>query len=99
MKLIIKIALLVLLISLIITLIPSRTISQSQKDEALFSFGEKDSVFSLKIREKEKEELKNIVKKVKNLIYWEATIHNPEGDVVPDQIDDKIIQEVKEKVN
>lgn len=34
-------------------------------------------------------------KKMKNLVYREATIHNPEGDMLPDEIDDSIISGVK----
>lgn len=55
--------------------------------------------FSLTIQKPEKDFLKKAANKAKNLIYREATIHNPPGDVIPDEIDDKIKQEIKEKVN
>ncbi|MDD3487059.1 MAG: hypothetical protein PHF35_01610 [Candidatus Moranbacteria bacterium] len=57
------------------------------------------SPFTLSIRKPEKDFLKTAAKKAKNLIYREATIHNPPGDMVPDQIDDKILNEVKERIN
>jgi len=43
--------------------------------------------------------LKRVVKKVSGFVYHEATIHNPPGDILPDQIDDKLKQEIKEKIN
>lgn len=57
------------------------------------------SPFSLTINKPEKDFLKKAANKAKNLIYREATEHNPPGDVLPDEIDDKIKQEIKEKVN
>jgi hypothetical protein len=57
------------------------------------------SPFSLVISKPEKDLLKRAVRKVKNIIYREAAEHNPAGDVLPDQIDDKIRQEIKEKIN
>ncbi|EKE19297.1 MAG: hypothetical protein ACD_9C00055G0001, partial [uncultured bacterium] len=36
------------------------------------------------------------IKKIKNLVYYEATIHNPEGDMLPDNIDNSIISKVKD---
>jgi len=99
MKLLIKIIILALIITIFIILIPSRTISQENKGEPLLSIGGKAGDFSLNIREQEKEELKKVVKKIKDFIYLEATEHNPSGDLLPDQIDDNVIKEVKEKVN
>lgn len=40
-----------------------------------------------------------IVKKIKDFVYYEATIHNPEGDMLPDQIDNTIISETKKILN
>jgi len=57
------------------------------------------SPFSLTIRKPEKDFLKRVVKKVSGFVYHEATIHNPPGDILPDQIDDKLKQEIKEKIN
>jgi uncharacterized protein YeeX (DUF496 family) len=42
-----------------------------------------------------KDNLIDYAKKIKNFIYLEATIHNPNGDMLPDQIDDTIISEAK----
>ena len=57
------------------------------------------SPFSITIHQLEKSFLKKVVRKIEGIIYREATVHNPPGDVLPDQIDDKIKQEIKEKVN
>lgn len=57
------------------------------------------SPFSLTIQKPEKDFLKKVGRRVKSIIYREATIHNPPGDVLPDQIDDKIKQEIKDKIN
>lgn len=67
--------------------------------DPLVSFKSEDGRFSLVIREKEKEWLKNPLKKVKEIIYQEATKHNPPGDMLPDQIDDQILGKIKEKIN
>ena len=50
------------------------------------------------ISEPEKKLLIEIARVIKKFIYKEATIHNPEGDVLPDQIDDNIIKDIKDKV-
>jgi len=42
--------------------------------------------------------VKKSAKKIKNFIYREATIHNPEGDMLPDEIDDEILNEIKERL-
>jgi hypothetical protein len=55
--------------------------------------------FSLTIRKPEKDFLKMAVDKAKSLIYSEATKHNPPGDILPDQIDDKLKGEVKKIVD
>ncbi len=57
------------------------------------------SPFSFTIRRPEKDLLKRAAIKTKNIIYREATEHNPSGDLVPDQVDDKLKQELKEKIN
>jgi hypothetical protein len=57
------------------------------------------SPFSLTINEPEKDFLKKAAQKAKNIIYREATNHNPKGDILPDQIDDKIKEGIKEKIN
>lgn len=35
------------------------------------------------------------VRKIKNLVYYEATIHNPDGDFLPDWADDYILGKIK----
>jgi hypothetical protein len=57
------------------------------------------SPFSLTIQKPEKDFLKRVVRKAKGIIYREATEHNPAGDVLPDQIDDKVLNEIKNRVN
>ncbi len=57
------------------------------------------SPFSLTVSKPEKDFLKKAANKAKSIIYREATVHNPPGDVLPDQIDDKIKQEIREKIN
>lgn len=57
------------------------------------------SPFSLSIQKPEKDILKRAARKAKSIIYREATEYNPPGDILPDQIDDRIKQEVKERIN
>jgi hypothetical protein len=57
------------------------------------------SPFSLTIRKPKKDFLKKVVKKVEGFVYHEATIHNPAGDMLPDQIDDQVKGEIKKIVN
>ncbi|MDI6777686.1 MAG: hypothetical protein QMD77_00685 [Patescibacteria group bacterium] len=57
------------------------------------------SPFSLTVSKPEKDILKKAMAKAKKIIYREATEHNPPGDVLPDQIDDKVKQEIKDRVN
>jgi len=57
------------------------------------------SPFSLVINKPEKDILKRAAQKAKNIIYREATEHNPSGDLLPDQIDDNLKGEIKKIVN
>jgi hypothetical protein len=57
------------------------------------------SPFSLTIQKPEKDLLKRAAQKAKNIIYREATEHNPSGDLLPDQIDDNLKGEIKKIVN
>ena len=57
------------------------------------------SPLSLNINKPQKDFLKRVAAKAKNIIYREATEHNPDGNVLSDQIDDKIKQEIKGRVN
>lgn len=55
--------------------------------------------FSLTIQKPEKDFLKRVIKRAEGFVYHEATIHNPPGDVLPDQIDDQMKSEIKKVVN
>jgi len=57
------------------------------------------SPFSLTIQKPEKDFLKKVVRKIESVVYREAAIHNPSGDMLPDQIDDKVKGEIKKIVN
>ncbi|OGI27437.1 MAG: hypothetical protein A2359_04865 [Candidatus Moranbacteria bacterium RIFOXYB1_FULL_43_19] len=57
------------------------------------------SPFALTIQKPEKDFLKRAARKAKSIIYREATIHNPPGDLVPDQIDDSMKGKLKEIIN
>ncbi len=46
--------------------------------------------------DKMEERAKGMVKKMTGFIYHEATIHNPEGDMIPDEIDDKVKGKIKD---
>jgi len=57
------------------------------------------SPFSVTIRTPEKDFFLRALKKAESFIYREATVHNPPGDILPDQIDDSVKSEVKKIVN
>ncbi len=40
--------------------------------------------------------LRNMAGKITGKVYQEAEKHNPEGDVLPDEVDDKIKRNIKE---
>lgn len=42
-----------------------------------------------------KTDSKNIILQMKNILYYEASQHNPEGDLVPDGLDDFILGKIK----
>ncbi|EKE16167.1 MAG: hypothetical protein ACD_11C00029G0047 [uncultured bacterium] len=50
------------------------------------------------INDEGKKLTKNILKKISEIVYREATIHNPEGDMLPDQVDDIIKEKIKENI-
>lgn len=97
MKQIIKVFLLVFLLLGMVSFLKKE--SDSKEAEPFLSFRNESGGFTVKIREKEKEEVKIFLRKIKNLVYKEATVHNPAGDLLPDGIDDAVIKEVKETVN
>lgn len=73
-------------------------IYEKYKEEKKIVIYQDNGSTKVKINEPEKELLKDIAKAVKKFVYREAEIHNPEGDVLPDQIDDNIIKDIKNKV-
>lgn len=73
--------------------------NRDSQEKPIVSLDDSQGSFSVHISSPQKEELKGIVSKISNFVYHEATVHNPPGDMVPDQIDDTIKNAVKEKVN
>jgi hypothetical protein len=53
--------------------------------------------FYLSVDEKDKPVLKFFVGKINKLIYREATVHNPDGDMMPDYIDDVVKEKIKDR--
>ena len=94
MKLIFKLTALAIVLYIVWSLF-----SPGGNKEPLISFNDQPDNFSVKIRGKEKEELKRLLAGIKSFIYREASIHNPEGDILPDEVDDRMIEKVKDKVN
>lgn len=54
--------------------------------------------FKSRLDEKTKAEVKEEAKKLEEKVYQEAEKHNPKGDVVPDEWDDKIKKKLKEEI-
>ena len=57
------------------------------------------SPLSLTIQKPEKDILKKAAKRLGGIVYQEAAVHNPPGDLLPDQIDDNVKGEIKKIVN
>lgn len=91
--------LLQIIIILVVFVVALDYARNGSQNEPLVRLHDDNGAFSINIRQPEKDQLKGVVHKIGNLVYREATIHNPPGDMVPDQIDDDIIKEVQEKVN
>ncbi|EKE20698.1 MAG: hypothetical protein ACD_7C00503G0016 [uncultured bacterium] len=53
---------------------------------------------NISIKEELKTDSKNIILQIRDIIYFEATKHNPPGDMLPDNLDDKIKHEIKERI-
>jgi len=51
----------------------------------------------VELSDEEKNTLKDKVREAKYKVYEEATEHNPEGDLLPDEIDDKLKEKIKEE--
>ena len=68
---------------------------KEEKKIIIYQDGESAKII---ISEPEKKLLIEIAKVMKKFIYKEATIYNLEGDVLPDQLDNNIIKDIKDKV-
>jgi len=93
MKLIIKLLIVVLVFW------AAWSYANRSQEKPIISINDSEGNFSVNIANPEKDTLKGIVGKISNFVYREATLHNPPGDMVPDQIDNTLKNEVKEKVN
>ncbi len=65
---------------------------------SFFAIERMDGKYKIKLREEEKESLKSFFNKMLDMVYYEATIHNPSGDVVPDSLDDTLIRSIRDRV-
>lgn len=54
---------------------------------------------NITIMEALKIDSKKIMLEIKETIYYQATVHNPEGDMLPDEIDDMIKEKVRNQIN
>jgi len=70
-----------------------------KNDNHIISINFDNESMHVAVRSKEKEVAKKAVKKIKGFIFREATEHNPPGDLVPDAIDDKVMDSIKKHVN
>lgn len=60
---------------------------------------EAGQVQNIILREDVKPEIVKVVRMITKFVYYEATIHNPKGDILPDSIDDTVKEFIKEKVS
>lgn len=65
---------------------------------SLFEYDGDSGTFLVKTSVEDKAILRAAARKIKGWIYHEATIHNPEGDMLPDEIDDKVLKEIKDRI-
>lgn len=98
MKKFLKIAVIFLAGLVIIAGVSIFLIYEKYKEEKKIIVYEENGETKIIISEPEKKLLKIIAEAIKEFIYKEATIYNPEGDMLPDQIDDNIIKEIKNRV-
>ena len=61
----------------------------------IFGFSALAALFFLFAPEADRAVARRLLGEVKNALYEEATLHNPEGDVVPDTIDDELLQRIR----
>ncbi|MBU1119450.1 hypothetical protein KKH43_06225 [Patescibacteria group bacterium] len=73
-----------------------------KKDVGVVTYKTFKDYYVLKLRQdltaEEKESLRGAVTDAKYKVYEEATEHNPEGDMLPDEIDDTLKEKVKEEL-
>lgn len=50
---------------------------------------------NISIKEEIKTDSKNIIFQIKNILYYEASEYNPQGDVVPDSWDDILLGKIR----
>lgn len=50
---------------------------------------------NISIIEELKIDSKKIILQIKDIIYYQATVHNPEGNLMPDEVDDTILGRIK----
>ncbi len=98
LKLVFKIVLLLLILFYVGRFFGLK-ITDADENSPVVKFYDSAGNFKLEIREPEKTKLKEMADKAKSLIYSEATKHNPAGDMLPDGIDNRVIEEVKERIN
>lgn len=53
---------------------------------------------NISLKEALRSDSRNIILEIKDIIYFEATKHNPQGDVLPDNLDDAIKNEIKKRI-
>lgn len=54
--------------------------------------------FKGELLDSDKEAIKEAISETRYKVYEEATEHNPEGDLLPDEIDDTIKAKIKEEI-
>jgi len=50
---------------------------------------------NISVTEELKIDSKKIILQIKDIIYYQATEHNPDGDLIPDEIDDTILGRIR----
>jgi hypothetical protein len=69
---------------------------EKYKEEIIF-IDPLDGKTKIKIDENEKDLIRKALRPILDFVYREATLHNPAGDVLPDQIDDNIKKNIKDR--
>lgn len=68
------------------------------KEESWIKIELVEGRYRIKLPEMEKEAIKSLLRGMAKKIYYEAAIHNPSGDILPDSLDDMVIGELKERI-